>query len=147
MLSRMNKPRFTGEVRVGQTPLYLLDTNVISELRSGKAQQSQTVRAWAARQPINELYLSAITVMEMEIGVMPVAQFYGAKQGKALINGKSDCQRLALVVLAADPSRVDAALATGRAYTRVQRLQRGLLRNRRDVRGRVSLQRIGGRHE
>lgn len=37
---------------------------------------------------------------------------------------KPDCQRLALVVLAADPSRVDAALATGRAYTRVQRLQR-----------------------
>ncbi|HEY0818368.1 MAG TPA: EAL domain-containing protein [Rhizobacter sp.] len=37
---------------------------------------------------------------------------------------RPDCQKLAVVVLAADPARVDPALCTGRAYTRVQRLQR-----------------------
>lgn len=37
--------------------------------------------------------------------------------------GKPDCTPLALVVLAADPARVDAPLS-GRAYTRVLRLQR-----------------------
>lgn len=37
--------------------------------------------------------------------------------------GRPDCEALALVVLAADPARVDAPLS-GRAYTRVLRLQR-----------------------
>lgn len=37
---------------------------------------------------------------------------------------KPDCRQLALVVLAADPARVDASLAVGRPYTRVLRLQR-----------------------
>lgn len=50
--------------------MYLLDTNVISELRSGKPKQSTVVRAWAARQPATQLYLSAITVLELEIGVL-----------------------------------------------------------------------------
>lgn len=63
--------------------MYLLDTNVISELRSGKAQQSQTVRAWAAGQAINELYLSAITVLELEIGVQ-LMQRRDAVQGAIL---------------------------------------------------------------
>jgi predicted nucleic acid-binding protein len=49
--------------------LFLLDTNVISELRSGKPRQSAAVRAWAQMQHINQLYLSAITRMEIEIGV------------------------------------------------------------------------------
>jgi hypothetical protein len=48
--------------------VYLLDTNVISELRRGKPRQSQAVRTWAAQRAGNELYLSAITVMEIEIG-------------------------------------------------------------------------------
>jgi predicted nucleic acid-binding protein len=49
--------------------VYLLDTNVISELRSGKPKQSQLVRKWAAAQRSNKLYLSAITILELEIGV------------------------------------------------------------------------------
>lgn len=48
--------------------MYLLDTNVISELRQGKPKASQAVRAWAAVQPGNQLYLSAVTALEMEIG-------------------------------------------------------------------------------
>ena len=49
--------------------MYLLDTNVISELRHGKPQQSQTVRAWAADKEMSRLFLSAITVLELEKGV------------------------------------------------------------------------------
>lgn len=49
--------------------MFLLDTNVISELRRGKPKPSVAVRQWAARQPANRLYLSAITALELEIGV------------------------------------------------------------------------------
>jgi toxin FitB len=50
--------------------MYILDTNVISELRQGKPKQSQTVRAWAATQPANQLFLTAITMLELEKGVL-----------------------------------------------------------------------------
>ena len=48
--------------------MYLLDSNVISELRKGKAKPSAEVRAWAAQRNIGGLYLSAISVMELEMG-------------------------------------------------------------------------------
>ena len=50
--------------------MYLLDTNVISELRQGKPGQSPEVRLWAARQPANRLFLSAVTILELEKGVL-----------------------------------------------------------------------------
>jgi len=49
--------------------MYLLDSNVISELRKGKANPSSAVRAWAAQRAVGELYLSAVSVMELDIGV------------------------------------------------------------------------------
>jgi toxin FitB len=49
--------------------MFLLDTNVISELRSGKPRQSAAVRTWAQLRPIHQLYLSAITRLELEIGI------------------------------------------------------------------------------
>ena len=49
--------------------MYLLDTNVISELRHGKPKQSPAVRAWAADNEMSRLFLSAITVLELEKGV------------------------------------------------------------------------------
>ena len=48
--------------------MFVLDTNVISELRQGKPQPSIQVRKWAANQPSSKLYLSAITILELEIG-------------------------------------------------------------------------------
>jgi len=45
--------------------MFVLDTNVISELRHGKPHQSAAVRAWAAVQPSSQLFLSAITLMEL----------------------------------------------------------------------------------
>lgn len=48
---------------------YLLDTNVISELRKSKQRVAPQVRSWAAQQITHELSVSVITVMEIEIGV------------------------------------------------------------------------------
>jgi predicted nucleic acid-binding protein len=53
--------------------MYLLDTNVVSELRkarSGKA--APAVVAWAGTVPPSQLYISAITVLELELGVLQV---------------------------------------------------------------------------
>jgi predicted nucleic acid-binding protein len=48
---------------------YLLDTNVVSELRKPKSRANPAVRSWARTQRTSELFLSVITVMEVEIGV------------------------------------------------------------------------------
>jgi len=50
--------------------MYLLDTNVIFELRQIKPRQSASVRAWAAGVAAGQLYLSAISILELEKGVM-----------------------------------------------------------------------------
>ena len=50
--------------------MYLLDTNVISELRRGKPRQSVEVRAWAASVPASQLFLSAISILEIEKGIL-----------------------------------------------------------------------------
>lgn len=50
--------------------MFVLDTNVISELRQGKLHQSPDVRAWAANQPASRLFLSAISILELEKGVL-----------------------------------------------------------------------------
>jgi predicted nucleic acid-binding protein len=48
--------------------MYILDTNVISELRKGK-KADRNVRAWAQALPAVSLYLSVISILEMEIGI------------------------------------------------------------------------------
>jgi toxin FitB len=49
--------------------MFVLDTNVISELRPGKKDQSSAVRHWAAQQTTSALYISAVTLFELEMGV------------------------------------------------------------------------------
>ena len=49
--------------------MYLLDTNVVSELRRA-AKAHASVRAWARPLPAASLYLSAISILELEIGVL-----------------------------------------------------------------------------
>jgi len=52
---------------------FLLDTNVVSELRKAKAGKADpNVVAWAAEVPSSSLFLSAITVLELETGVLQV---------------------------------------------------------------------------
>ncbi len=50
--------------------MYLLDTNVISELRRGKPAQSVEVCTWAAGVQASQQFLSAITIMELEMGIL-----------------------------------------------------------------------------
>ena len=53
--------------------MYLLDTTVISELRKAKSGKAdQKVLAWAESVPASSLYVSAITVLELETGVLLV---------------------------------------------------------------------------
>ena len=63
--------------------MFLLDTNVISELRHGKPNQSHEVRSWAASQPTSQFFLSAITILELEKGIQSLER-HTPPQGSAL---------------------------------------------------------------
>ena len=63
--------------------MFLLDTNVVSELRVGKRQTSSGVQRWASARPARELYLSVITVFELEMGVLSMER-KDALQGRNL---------------------------------------------------------------
>jgi len=53
--------------------MFILDTNVVSELRKAKAGKADpNVTAWAAAAPLGGLYLSVITILELETGVLLV---------------------------------------------------------------------------
>ncbi len=52
---------------------YLLDTNVVSELRKiGDGKADAGVAAWVDRQEADAFFLSAITILELERGVLGV---------------------------------------------------------------------------
>lgn len=51
--------------------MYLLDTNVVSELRKAKSGKDEArVISWAESVHTTDLYLSVITIQELEIGVL-----------------------------------------------------------------------------
>lgn len=51
--------------------MYLLDTNLISELRKARAGKAdENVTAWAAGVPVASLFVSVITLQELEIGIL-----------------------------------------------------------------------------
>ena len=62
---------------------FLLDTCVVSELRKPERRADSRVRGWAKAQPLHALYLSVITVLEIEIGVAR-AERRDTWQGKRL---------------------------------------------------------------
>ena len=51
--------------------MYILDTNVISELRKGK-RTHPNVKKWAERVPAASLSISVISVLELELGILLV---------------------------------------------------------------------------
>jgi predicted nucleic acid-binding protein len=64
--------------------MYLLDTNVVSELRKAKSGRADpNVVAWAQPIPVGSLFLSAITVLELELGVLLIER-RDAAQGNVL---------------------------------------------------------------
>lgn len=53
--------------------MFLLDTNVVSELRkAGSGRADPHVSAWAASVSAGSLYISAITVLELELGILQI---------------------------------------------------------------------------
>jgi toxin FitB len=64
--------------------MYLLDTNVISEIRKARAGKADpNVAAWAAAVPVADLFVSVIAIQEIEIGVL-LAERRDPRQGRLL---------------------------------------------------------------
>lgn len=62
--------------------MFLLDTNVISELRRPKRADSNVV-AWASTIPAASFFLSVISILEIELGTLQIAR-KDATQGAVL---------------------------------------------------------------
>lgn len=70
--------------------MYLLDTNVVSELRKAKSgKASPKVVDWARGVSPSSLYISAITVLEIELGILLIERKDAAQGGqlRAWMNG------------------------------------------------------------
>ena len=53
--------------------MFVLDTNVVSELRkAGAGKANRHVTTWAKSVPTGALFVSAITILELEIGVLQI---------------------------------------------------------------------------
>ena len=64
--------------------MYLLDTNIVSELRKAKTNKAnKNVTAWAISVPATSLFLSAISILELETGVLLIER-RDAVQGAVL---------------------------------------------------------------
>jgi toxin FitB len=63
--------------------MYILDTNVVSELREGKAKPDKKVLAWAESQLANQIFVTALTILALEKGVILLEQ-KTPPQGSAL---------------------------------------------------------------
>lgn len=75
--------------------MYLLDTNVVSEMRKPRTATRQRsgmnsrVATWAENTSSASMYISAITLMEVELGTLLMERKYVA-QGAVLRNWMSD---------------------------------------------------------
>ena len=64
--------------------MFLLDTNVLSELRKvGDGRADDRVTAWISGQDAASLYISVLTLMELEIGILRIER-RDAEQGSRL---------------------------------------------------------------
>ncbi|MFZ3040017.1 MAG: type II toxin-antitoxin system VapC family toxin [Polynucleobacter sp.] len=64
--------------------MYLLDTNVVSEFRKlGSGQINSNVKIWAEDTDPDLMFVSAISILELEIGVLQVER-RDKKQGQVL---------------------------------------------------------------
>lgn len=64
--------------------IYLLDTNVVSELRKAKTPKAnKNVMKWVKSIPSSRLFISVITVLELEMGILSLER-KDKKQGKVL---------------------------------------------------------------
>lgn len=61
---------------------YLLDTNVVSELRKPENRADPMVRSWVASRAPSDLYLSVLTIMEIEIEIGRLARRDSVQAGR-----------------------------------------------------------------
>ena len=92
--------------------MFLLDTNVISELRQGKPMQNAQVLAWAKGHIFDRFFLSAITILELEKGVQAL-EHKQPPQGQALrrwLDGVTDVFDGRTIPFSASMAKRSAAL-------------------------------------
>ena len=88
--------------------MYVLDTNVVSELRKVRAGKADSkVAAWAQSVDAADLFVSAITIMELEPGVLAMER-KDATQGALL---RTWLERYVLPEFSARTLPVDTAVA------------------------------------
>ena len=88
--------------------MYVLDTNVVSELRKVRAGKADSkVAAWAQSVDAADLFVSAITIMELELGVLAMER-KDATQGALL---RTWLERYVLPEFSARTLPVDTAVA------------------------------------
>ena len=69
--------------------MFLLDTNVVSELRkAGDGRADANVIAWLSNVDAASLYLSSITVMELELGIMRLETARPQSRGPSCATGR-----------------------------------------------------------
>jgi len=96
--------------------MYLVDTNIISELRKAKSGKADPkVVQWASRLPVSEFFISVITLLELEHGVLLIER-KDAKQGTVLRRWLEEQVKL---VFAARILPVDEAVAICCAHLHV----------------------------
>lgn len=65
--------------------MYLLDTNVLSELRkTGDGRANRRVSTWFSRVDADSCYVSAVTLFELELGILLLEHRGDGRQGKVL---------------------------------------------------------------
>jgi predicted nucleic acid-binding protein len=67
--------------------MFVLDTNVLSELRQPK-RSSPKIFAWASSQPIAAQFVSVITILELELGVLQKERRDRTRRGFARMAGR-----------------------------------------------------------
>lgn len=88
--------------------MYVLDTNVVSELRKARTGKiDANVAAWAESNDASALFVSSITIMELELGILSVER-RDATQGSRL---RSWLEQLVLPEFSGRTLPVDTAVA------------------------------------
>lgn len=54
--------------------MYVLDTNLVSEIRKVPAKKNPAVQRWLEQQYSDQLFITSITVYELEVGVQRLAR-------------------------------------------------------------------------
>lgn len=54
--------------------MYVLDTNLVSEIRKVPAKKNPAVQRWLEKQYSDQLFITSITVYELEVGVQRLAR-------------------------------------------------------------------------